>query len=51
MTYRAILDLLFIPTLVLASSVFQGIFPFHLSCQIYWHKVIHAILIIFLNIC
>ena len=29
--------------------IFQGIYSSHLNCRIYWHKVIHNILLFFLT--
>lgn len=33
-------DFLFLSVLVLTSCVLQGIYSFHRTCLIYWHKVI-----------
>ena len=35
---------------VLVMCIFQGIYSSHLNCRIYWHKVIHNILLFFFNV-
>ena len=48
--YSAIRVTNFLLERALVVCVFQGIFLYHLSCQMYWHKVVHYILLLFLKI-